>query len=102
MFSVCDGHGQHGHLVSQYIKDSLSTNMASHLQNDEEFLQSTIAFHERVPVYLKTIFIETHQELMTQSKYDCNLSGSTVCAVFFDSKKLFCANVGDSRAVLFS
>ena len=25
-----------------------------------------------------------------------------MCAVFFDSKKVFCANVGDSRAVLFS
>lgn len=29
-------------------------------------------------------------------------SGSTVCAVLFDRNTLFCANAGDSRAVLFS
>lgn len=29
-------------------------------------------------------------------------SGSTVCSVLFDSKRLFCANAGDSRAVLYT
>jgi serine/threonine protein phosphatase PrpC len=76
--------------------------MTEYLRNDSEFLASTPAFHARVPEYLRATFLDTHQELMSQSKYDCNLSGSTVCSVFFDSKKIFCANVGDSRAVLFS
>jgi len=30
------------------------------------------------------------------------LSGSTVCSVLFDSKRIFCANAGDSRAVLYT
>lgn len=34
--------------------------------------------------------------------FDCHLSGSTVCAVVFDGSKVFCGNVGDSRAVLYS
>ena len=29
-------------------------------------------------------------------------SGSTVCSVLFDSKRIFCANAGDSRAVLYT
>lgn len=34
--------------------------------------------------------------------FDCHLSGSTVCALLFDSNYIFCSNVGDSRAVLYS
>jgi len=34
--------------------------------------------------------------------FDCQLSGSTVCSVVFDGNKVFCSNVGDSRAVLYS
>ena len=29
-------------------------------------------------------------------------SGSTVCSVLFDSKRIFCANAGDSRACLYT
>ena len=76
--------------------------MNDNLKKDPEFLLSTPAFHARVPEYLRNTFLDTHSELMSQGKYDCNLSGSTVCAVFFDSKKVYCANAGDSRAVLFS
>jgi serine/threonine protein phosphatase PrpC len=50
---------------------------------------------------LRKTFLNTHDELM-KLNFDCHLSGSTVCALIFDSKKVFCANVGDSRAVLYS
>ena len=34
--------------------------------------------------------------------YVFSYSGSTVCAVLFDSKRVYCANAGDSRAVLYT
>jgi serine/threonine protein phosphatase PrpC len=50
---------------------------------------------------MRKTFLRTHDELM-KLNFDCHLSGSTACSMLFDSKKLFCANVGDSRAVLYS
>jgi serine/threonine protein phosphatase PrpC len=39
---------------------------------------------------------------MVGKDFDSYLSGSTVVAVLFDSKKIYCANAGDSRAVLYT
>jgi serine/threonine protein phosphatase PrpC len=44
-------------------------------------------------------FQKTHQDIV-ESSIDTNYSGSTVCSIFLFGKSLFCANVGDSRAVL--
>lgn len=46
-------------------------------------------------------FETTNNELLA-SEINTDLSGSTVVAVFVYGRKLFCFNVGDSRAVLLS
>lgn len=55
-----------------------------------------------MPEYFRRAFINIHERLMNNSSYDCNLSGSTVCAVLFDGVDIYCANAGDSRAVLYT
>jgi serine/threonine protein phosphatase PrpC len=37
LFAVSDGHGQHGHRASQYIKDALTTHLTEYLANDKDF-----------------------------------------------------------------
>lgn len=39
---------------------------------------------------------------MNNQKFDTKLSGTTCVIVLFDRNTIFCANSGDSRAVLFS
>ena len=39
---------------------------------------------------------------MTKLKFDTKLSGTTCVVLVFDRNVLFCGNVGDSRAVLYS
>lgn len=36
----------------------------------------------------------------TQREFDSKLSGSTLTAVLIEDETLYCANVGDSKAVL--
>lgn len=89
---VYDGHGQHGHHVSRFVKDRLAAELsqlnASQL-SDERTLEKEIASaHHRA------------NEALKQSGIDVTLSGSTACTALKRGRKLLIANVGDSRAVL--
>ena len=44
-------------------------------------------------------FLKTSFDMKRRS-FDVNYSGSTVVSVFISGKKMICANVGDSRAVM--
>ena len=48
---------------------------------------------------IKDSFQKTHEDILDRS-FDTNYSGTTVCSVFIYGKVLFCANVGDSRAII--
>jgi len=58
-------------------------------------------FYEKMPSQLHSSFIQVHEDLLKQ-KFDTQLSGSTCVSVIFDRNTIFCANSGDSRAVLYS
>jgi serine/threonine protein phosphatase PrpC len=45
-------------------------------------------------------FVEAEKELLDQSKYDVNFSGTTANVVFLINNIVICANCGDSRAFL--
>ena len=103
MFSVCDGHGLNGHKVSNDIKNEMPKLLEQYLSQDKDFvdIRNTKEFQERIPNYFRDVFKNVHEGLFHKN-YDCHLSGSTVTAVLFDSKRVYCANAGDSRAVLFT
>jgi serine/threonine protein phosphatase PrpC len=86
-FAVCDGHGLDGHKISSLLKAStisvLERNLLRHAPGDA--LQHTIK--------------ELSQKVL-HSRVDCNFSGSTFVGVLLVGNVLYCANVGDSRAVL--
>jgi serine/threonine protein phosphatase PrpC len=86
-FSVCDGHGTYGHEVSGFIKQRLSKLMSSDdfKINPQKSLSQSI---QRCNFELKKSGIEV------------SFSGSTCVTVLIIGNKLWCANVGDSRAML--
>ena len=49
---------------------------------------------------IKNSFNLTNKSLLTNSKIDCRLSGSTCTTLIINLEKIICANLGDSRAVL--
>lgn len=77
--------------------------MEKKLEKDKDYLNNDRIkeFYEKIPGFMNQAFHQVHDDLLRQ-KYDVQLSGTTAVAVLFDRNSLFCANAGDSRAVLYA
>ncbi|EER19292.1 PP2C, putative [Perkinsus marinus ATCC 50983] len=92
MFGVFDGHGPYGHDVSSFCHDALP----GLLIKDEEFYTEPTAAFTRA-------FKDTHllcEQASSRGKFDCSLSGTTATVVMTRDETIYCAWVGDSRAVI--
>ena len=88
-FAVCDGHGPLGHHVSGYIKNHLSGCVSS---------LKTLEKHPRES--LSKAFEQCYEKMLRECNVDLNYSGSTIISCYLNQNKLYCANVGDSRAIV--
>lgn len=88
-FGVCDGHGVYGHLVSAFVKNHLPAILAK-TRNLEKNPQEG----------LFKAFQQAMERLVLESKIDLTFSGSTVVGCYLLQNKLYCCNVGDSRAII--
>jgi len=94
LYGVFDGHGQDGHLVSDFVQEMLPKVLLKH----DCLLNMT-------PVALQASFAET-QDLIQQAHaaghFDASNSGTTATVVFHNIQMnlMFIAHVGDSRCVL--
>ena len=88
LFSVADGHGVNGEHVSRYIKERFPQ-----LLNSSPYLLSNTN---------RAIFNSANKlnREIGSKEFDTNFSGSTFISVLIRNKKLWCANIGDSRALL--
>ena len=80
---ICDGHGIHGHLISEYV----SKNLPDYLNelSDES---------------IKNAYLTINNCLQKENKMDSTLSGTTCTSILVFPNRVICANVGDSRAIL--
>lgn len=88
LFGVFDGHGVNGHHVSEFLVDKMSKLFLEHPDLDEDTVES-----------VTQIFAKTSDSLQ-KSSVDCTFSGSTGVVAFISNRRIYCANVGDSRCVL--
>ncbi len=81
---VCDGHGEKGELVSNYVINKLPEYIQD-LNNEN----------------ISNAFKKINNEIYNNKSIDSDMSGSTVVSVIITPEKILCPNLGDSRAVLF-
>lgn len=92
LYGVYDGHGPYGHDVSAFVHETLP----GLLVRDKDFKENPLkAF--------VTDYQKCHQlveQASHKGRFDASLSGTTTTTILHRDKKLHCAHVGDSRAVL--
>ena len=84
-FGVFDGHGLHGHFVSQAIK---------------QFFMNCSYFDFNTQPMILSVFASLSSNINNSKSFDSVDSGSTVILVHITSKKIISINCGDSRAIL--
>ena len=106
MFGVLDGHGNDGHLVSQYCKNYFMSKMKEYVEN--LLIITPYLTAEDIYINLKSsgfsyiydLFAIIDSELSSQNSFDYMLSGTTCDIIFQFNTHLVCFNVGDSRSIL--
>eukprot|EP00002_Diphylleia_rotans_P032570 TRINITY_DN6851_c0_g1_i5.p1 TRINITY_DN6851_c0_g1~~TRINITY_DN6851_c0_g1_i5.p1 ORF type:complete len:638 (+),score=130.11 TRINITY_DN6851_c0_g1_i5:61-1974(+) len=88
-FGVFDGHGVSGHDVSKKVKEKLADEI---FKDPESFMRDPRAAIQKG--------FATTNNLVLLCDFDVEMSGTTAIVAIRVGRKLYIANVGDSRAVL--
>ncbi len=106
-FAVFDGHGQHGHVVSQYCAE----NFASSLLNRKSLRNSRTSSNEAFAIALRKTFLKFDAQLKeavtvykplvpNENKISFVFSGTTASMALVLKDSFVVANTGDSRTLL--
>jgi len=101
-FAVCDGHGINGKLVSDFVKTLLAKEVEQNIKYtfDQAKINQRVVDSTEVKEQLDKSFNAVSRGLYSNSGINLRFSGSTCVSVLIVGNKVFCANVGDSRATL--
>ena len=101
IFSVMDGHGTNGHLISRFVTKYFTSFFRKNKKMN--VLTSEDQVYQRLKKnnfdILKRAFHHAERDI-GKSNFDANFSGTTCVMVFQVGSKIICANVGDSRAIM--
>ncbi|OMJ82735.1 hypothetical protein SteCoe_16503 [Stentor coeruleus] len=102
-FSVCDGHGLHGHLVSRFIKLKLPEFLENSIFQYQSSLENTDNSTLNDGVLIEksySLAIKNLEKNLKTEDFDTDFSGTTAVSIIILGKIIVCGNIGDSRAVL--
>ena len=83
-FGICDGHGEKGQIISQYVSEKLP-----------EYINNIK--HDNITNEFKKI----NNEIYENKNIESDMSGTTVSSLILTSSKIISINLGDSRSCLF-
>ena len=101
IFGVMDGHGDNGHLASQFVSKFIINRIKNHpllrnLSNPKEIYNQLKANGYQI---IANIYTDA-DNLIFKEKFSCQRSGTTCVIVIQLEENIICANAGDSRAIM--
>jgi integrin-linked kinase-associated serine/threonine phosphatase 2C len=93
-FGVYDGHGLKGKEASQVLRNEIRKKLIKDKDKVQKFIRK-----EQVDKYFKDMFKNIQKKYDSHSN-DYELSGSCAVCILIIEYKLYCINLGDSRAVV--
>lgn len=103
---VADGHGIEGSIVSEQLRKKFPMILETEIRKEilsqwkEGEPPVQISNHlQKIKDCFKQAFLEANKQIQ-KLKAVVQLSGSTLTVIMIDGDFLFCANVGDSRAIV--
>ena len=116
IYSIMDGHGSNGHLVSNFIQENIIkyfNDISFYFKKIKSKEKSSLIYPENIlDIILKKLqkndfqkikdFYKTVDESLSSIEvhFDSNFSGSTCIILFQLGNNIISCNVGDSRAIL--
>ena len=101
IFGVLDGHGDFGHLASNFVKGYILNRIKNHPSikylNDTQKIYKVLTNREYH--IITNIFLDADIQIKKE-KFNCEMSGTTCNIIIQLDEHLICANTGDSRAIL--
>ena len=97
---VFDGHGEAGTACAQFARDRVPEALARSPQFGSASGGSSAAGRGGQPALAFHSATVTVNQQLHRSAHDDTMSGTTCVALLLRGRQLWCANVGDSRAVL--
>ncbi|KRX08733.1 Protein phosphatase 2C (PP2C)-like domain [Pseudocohnilembus persalinus] len=101
LFGIFDGHGQNGSLVSSFVKKVIHKNISQQIINTYGQQVKWNSANFQPSQLLVDSFINVHEDLK-KTCTDIKFSGTTAVVIMIKNTQLWCANCGDSRAVMYS
>ena len=100
IFGVFDGHGDVGHLASQFVKRYIVYRIKNHplIKKLDEPKEIYNQIKTKGYQLLSNIFVDADTQIQKE-KFDSKRSGTTVVLVIQLEEHIICANAGDSRAL---
>mmetsp|Transcript_12730 Transcript_12730/g.20716 ORF Transcript_12730/g.20716 Transcript_12730/m.20716 type:complete len:381 (-) Transcript_12730:43-1185(-) len=89
VLACLDGHGTHGHVISQFFKYGLETRLFSQPLWESEPREA-----------ISKLLRDLEEEICQFSRVETQFSGTTLVMVVVRGDSLLVVNVGDSRAIL--
>ena len=89
VLACLDGHGTHGHIISQFFKYGLETRLLKHSLWEHDPKQA-----------VTQLLLELEEEICAYPRVETKFSGTTLVLAIVRDNLLIVANVGDSRALL--
>jgi serine/threonine protein phosphatase PrpC len=100
ILAVMDGHGQYGHLISNFIKSEVVKLMSPILSNITSSVNIDSKLVKYIQQSIKLGFRYLQETLISNKEIDSSFSGSTVVITIIFKTFCITVNLGDSRAVL--